>query len=181
MKIQLIRITIHLYWLLNMIVFILCVKAPGSTDQYNIFMNITKNYNKNVRPKDYVVVTPAFSLKQVVSIDEKNQIMTSNSYMGLYWQDERLTWNPNDFNGVTDTLIPTNLLWIIDLFVINTAESNGYVPISSSSMASVDSEGNIYVVFSLTSLKTRCKMNVKYYPFDSQACSVINSQTFEIF
>ena len=180
MKIQLIRITIHLYWLLNMNGFILCVKAPGSSDQYNIFMNITKNYNKNVRPKDSVEVTPSFSLKQVVSIDEKNQIMTSNSYMGLSWQDERLTWNPHDFNEVNDTLIPTSLLWIIDLFVINTADSNGYVSIPSSSLASVDFNGSIYVVFSLTSLKTRCKMNVKYYPFDSQTCSVINTQTFEI-
>ena len=62
---------------------------------------------------------------------------------------------------------------MIDLFVINTADSNGYVQIPSQSLAYVNYEGWVYVVFSLTSLKTRCKINVKYYPFDTQNCSVL--------
>ena len=40
------------------------------------------------------------------------------------------------------------------------------------SLARVKNDGQIYVVFSLTSLKTRCKMSIKYYPFDSQYCSI---------
>ena len=149
-----------------------CSNTPNNAAQFRIFKYVMNDYNKNVRPDDQVELMPVFSLKQVVSIDEKNQIMTSNSYVGLLWADNRLRWNSSDYNGVTEIFIPTNLLWMIDLFVINTAEANGYVNVPPQSLAYVNNEGYIYVVFSLASLKTRCQINVKYYPFDTQTCSV---------
>ena len=149
-----------------------CSASTTNIDEYNIYMHITTNYSKNTRPDAQVAFTSKFTLKQIVSIDEKNQIMTSNSYVALIWVDKRLSWDPTYFNGVNSTLIPTNLLWLIDVFVVNTADTNGYVPVPSQSLAYVNNEGLVYVVFSLTSLKTRCKINVKYYPFDTQNCSV---------
>ena len=152
---------------------ILGANTQKSLDQYNIYMNITKNYNKNIRPTDLFEIYIKMALKQVVSIDEKNQIMTSNSYVGMTWEDSRLSWNPADFNNVYNILMPTSMLWTIDLFIINTANTNGYVAMPSQSLASVSSDGIVYLVFSMTSLKTRCKINIKYYPFDTQTCSVI--------
>ena len=151
---------------------ILCANVQKNVDQFNIYTKILNGYNKNIRPDEFVNIQAAFSLKQIVTIDEKNQIMTSNSYLGLTWTDQRLTWNASDYNGVDNILIATDLLWVVDLFVINTAETNGYIPIPSQSLSRVQSNGQVYAAFSLTSLKTRCKLNAKYFPFDTQNCSV---------
>ena len=154
--------------------FSLCQnKVQNKLSQYNIITNITKDYNKIVRPDDQVKISIKFSVKQIVSFDEKNQIMTSNSFLSLIWTDNRLDWNPTDYDDAENILISSNSIWMPDIFIINTAETNGYVPIPTSSLARVNNLGRVYVLFSLTSLKTRCKMSVKYYPFDTQNCSIV--------
>ena len=149
------------------------LSVQENLDDYNVYTNVTSNYNPKIRPNTTVQITMSMSLKQIVSIDEKNQIMTSSSLLSLQWNDTRLSWKPIYFNNATEILIPTNQLWTPDLFVINTADSNGFIQISSQSLALVDYNGFVYVVFSLTNLKTRCNINIRSYPFDTQMCSVI--------
>ena len=166
------KIKIIFYVIFNIFRDCISEEFQKNIDDYYIYTNITNNYNKNVRPENKVDFVAFFSLKQMVSIDEKSQIMTTNSYVALFWNDKRLKWNPSDYNGITYTLIPASQLWMMDFFVINTADTNGYVPIPAQTLAYVNNDGYVYSVFSLTSLKTRCRMDVKYYPFDSQNCSV---------
>ena len=42
-----------------------------------------------------------FSLQQIVDLDEKNQILTSNIWLSLYWNDDGLVWNSSEYGGVT--------------------------------------------------------------------------------
>ena len=148
--------------------------------EYLIVGNITNVYNSKIRPSPKVEIKMSMSLKQIMTIDEKNQIMTSSSSLSLQWMDTRLVWNSSDFNNVSEILFPTNQLWTPDMFVINTADTGGYIPISSQSLALIQDDGYIYVVFSLANLKTRCDMKIKAYPFDTQKCSV-NDLFFEDF
>ena len=70
--------------------------------------------------------------------------------------------------------MPANKLWIPDLNVLNIADgSAGFIPISSSNLAIINNTGLVYVIFSLSSLKTKCGLNAYYYPFDRQNCSIL--------
>lgn len=40
------------------------------------------------------------SLQQIVDLDEKNQILTSNIWLSLYWQDDGLVWNTTEYGGI---------------------------------------------------------------------------------
>ena len=42
-----------------------------------------------------------FSLQQIIDLDEKNQIMTTNIWLSLYWHDTYMTWEPEDYGGIT--------------------------------------------------------------------------------
>ena len=148
------------------------INPRENLDDYNVYMNVTTVYNSKIRPNTTVLITMSMSLKQIVSIDEKNQIMTSNSLLSLQWTDTRLSWDPKNYNNASEILIPVNKLWTPDLFVINTADSNGYIQVSSQSLALVDFTGYIFVVFSLTNLKTRCDIDIRTYPSDTQKCQV---------
>ena len=47
-----------------------------------------------------------------------------------------------------------------------------FINISSSNLARVDFNGNVYLILSLTGLQTRCKANTYKYPFDIQKCAI---------
>ena len=46
-------------------------------------------------------INPLFSFQQIVDLDEKNQIMTSNIWLELNWVDDALTWNASEYGGIT--------------------------------------------------------------------------------
>lgn len=163
----------------NLILFIsfFLIKNIGAIqdqlDQFNIINNITKDYRKDVRPSFNLLLNLRISLRQLVSINEKDQIMTSNIYLAADWIDLRLAWKREDFNDLGKILIPVVDLWTPDLFVINTADKSGFIQASKSNLAIVTSKGHVYVLINLSSLKTRCKLNVFNFPFDKQKCPII--------
>ena len=88
--------------------------------QKKIMTEIINQYDKSIRPADRVNLVLKISLRQIISVDEKNQIMTSSLYLTTKWTDPRLDWDASNFNGVDNILIPAKTLWLPDLFVINT-------------------------------------------------------------
>ena len=146
-------------------------EAPYSNKNFDphVTLAIFKQYNKAIRPVKQLIFNLRTSIRQIVSLDEKNQIMTSNIYIQGTWIDKRLSWDPwNEVNGtyifgnLSEVTIPALNVWLPDLFVINTASSSGYVPITSSNLVLVDYQGQVFLDVSVTNLQTRCKMNVYY-------------------
>ncbi len=150
-----------------------CISATDNLDENKIVNNITGGYNKAIRPASTIQMTIKMAIKQISTIDEKNQIMTSDAYFSAQWVDSRLRWDPADYGDNDYVLISATSLWMPDFYQINTANTNGYVTISGSNLALVDSNGEVYVVFYLSQSKTRCKLSIKYFPFDTQICSIV--------
>ena len=151
-------------------------EAPVDQVNYDddIIALITKKYNKLVRPVANLNLSLRISMRQLISIDEKNQIMTSSFYLTCQWIDGRLKWNPSKtYGNLTEIVLPATSIWTPDLFVINTASATGFITVSSSNLALVNNQGYVYLIVSVTNLQTRCKMNVYYFPFDKQICSIM--------
>jgi len=49
--------------------------------------------------------------------------MTTSQYITIKWLDPRLTWNPEDFGGITQIRLPSHLFWNPEI-----ALYNKYVP-----------------------------------------------------
>jgi hypothetical protein len=60
--------------------FSLAGKPDGNLDEYHVIQNITKNYIKTIRPDELTTIDIKLSIKQINSLDEKNQVLISNSY-----------------------------------------------------------------------------------------------------
>ena len=56
------------------------VKPSENLDDYNVITNITNGYQKLIRPSSTLNIAIKLSLKTVSSIDEKNLVMTSDSF-----------------------------------------------------------------------------------------------------
>ena len=61
-----------------------------------------------------------YSLQQIVDLDEKNQILTSNVWLDMVWHDAAMVWNASFYNNVEvcrmvrfeDKMIRRNILRI---------------------------------------------------------------------
>lgn len=138
----------------------------------SIMINVLRGYNKNIRPYDTVTCVIILKLEQIVSLDEKNQIMTTSSFIGIYWYDTRLSWNPNDVNGIEEIQIPVKSVWIPDIIVANSASTNTFFSFNDYQMVNARYDGIIYLSIPAMSLPTRCRINVRKYPFDKQTCVI---------
>ena len=79
---------------------ILSGESPLSDTNSGIKIKI--DYNKNIRPKgkteNVLKIKISFSLRQIVSLDQINQILTTTSYLKFRWNDPRLIWNSSNIN-----------------------------------------------------------------------------------
>ena len=166
---------IYLIIILQILNTLNCVDSNGFSFDDDVMDNLlnTKKYNKLVRPDGIVNVNFQLSYRQLVSLDEKTQIMTSNIYLYANWYDSRLSWNPDDFDGLNDIVIPANKIWLPDFAILNSAGTSNFVSITDSNIAILYSDGYVYLTISIPSLQTRCKINIFKFPFDTQNCSII--------
>ena len=137
--------------------------------EHNITSIMLSGYNKAIQPGN-LTIQLKLTLNQIVSIDEKNQILTTSSLVDLTWTDTRLSFDPK--KGMSEVLAPASSVWLPDMYVINTADSNGFFTIYPENLAVITSMGNVKVTVSLTGLRTRCELNYYKFPFDVQNCEI---------
>ena len=141
--------------------------------EQTLITSLLSGYNKNIRPDGQVSVDITASLQQIVSIDEKQQIMTSSSFISQTWRDDRLSWTQNDTNDFPKVImLPVKSLWIPDTMVLNSADATGYLTVSDYSLASITSGGQVYMILPALTVKTRCELIVQKFPFDRQVCTI---------
>uniref|UniRef100_A0A1I8H1L7 Neur_chan_LBD domain-containing protein n=1 Tax=Macrostomum lignano TaxID=282301 RepID=A0A1I8H1L7_9PLAT len=101
--------------------------------------------------------------------DEVNQVLTTNVWLEQEWQDERLHWDPSDYNGLQVLRVPCQKIWLPDIVLYNSADdfTTGYMQ----SKAMVDSSGTVFWP-PPAKLRSTCKIDITYFPFDDQVCTM---------
>uniref|UniRef100_A0A3Q4GY89 Cholinergic receptor, nicotinic, beta 4 (neuronal) n=1 Tax=Neolamprologus brichardi TaxID=32507 RepID=A0A3Q4GY89_NEOBR len=154
------------------------VMSPGSSsaDSEERLMNwlLGKDrYNPLIRPAvnrtERVTVKLQVSLAQLISVNEREQIMTTNVWLTQHWVDYRLSWDPAQYEGIVKLRIPSRHVWLPDIVLYNNADGTYEVTVFT----------NVIVLFngSIEWLppaiyKSACKIEVKHFPFDQQNCTL---------
>lgn len=115
----------------------------------NLILN--SNYDAAYPPQDFMQIYLDMFFKQIVKLDQTNQIIVSSSTLVAQWYDQRLAWNITEYPMGVLTLKATQI-WLPDLYVINSADLNGFVPVSSSNLATVYYSGLVLMYYSLNSI-----------------------------
>ncbi|TKR86385.1 hypothetical protein L596_010987 [Steinernema carpocapsae] len=89
-----------------------------------------------------------------------------------YWQDEFLRWNPESYEGATEIFLASEDIWIPEFSLYYSHNFNDAVKLLSNNDVRVNYTGHIryYLPFSTESL---CKLDVKFFPFDIQQCTLL--------
>ncbi|KAJ8249198.1 hypothetical protein GJAV_G00232210 [Gymnothorax javanicus] len=135
---------------------------------------LNKNrYNKLIRPAinraERVTIKLQVSLAQLISLNEREQVMTTNAWLTQHWVDYRLSWNPSEYEGIGKLFIPSRNIWLPDIVLYNNADGTYEVAVFT----------NVILLFngSISWLppaiyKSACKIDVKHFPFDQQNCTL---------
>ncbi|CAN9506577.1 unnamed protein product [Ophioblennius macclurei] len=142
-------------------------------NQRRLLRELMSNYNSLERPviNDSETLTVEFSLNlmQIMDVDEKNQVLTTNIWLQMHWQDPYLVWNESDYPGVTNLRFPDHLIWKPDILLYNSADERfdatcrTNILVKSSGACSYIPPG----IF-----KSTCSIDVRWFPFDIQRCEL---------
>ncbi|XP_021202094.1 nicotinic acetylcholine receptor subunit alpha 6 isoform X2 [Bombyx mori] len=131
------------------------------------------SYNTLERPvaneSEPLEVRFGLTLQQIIDVDEKNQILTTNVWLNLEWNDYNLRWNESEYGGVKDLRITPNKLWKPDVLMYNSADE-GFDGTYQTNVVVRNNGSCLYVPPGI--FKSTCKIDITWFPFDDQHCDM---------
>ncbi|KAK6485909.1 neuronal acetylcholine receptor subunit alpha-10 [Huso huso] len=157
--------------------FILCIYllqgcwgAHGKFAQ-KLLNDLFTNYTSALRPvedTDKVMnVTLQITLSQIIDMDERNQILTAYLWIRQVWFDAYLSWNKDDYDGLDTIRIPSSYVWRPDIVLYNNADDQFTGSMETNVVIRHDGQ----IMWDSPAItKSSCKVDVSFFPFDSQQC-----------
>ncbi|XP_057665387.1 neuronal acetylcholine receptor subunit alpha-7 isoform X4 [Diorhabda carinulata] len=158
------------------VVFLFVTMLPGSKQgphEKLLLTNLLANYNVLERPvaneSEPLEVKFGLTLQQIIDVDEKNQLLITNIWLSLEWNDYNLRWNESDYGGVKDLRITPNKLWKPDVLMYNSADE-GFDGTYQTNVVVKHNGSCLYVPPGI--FKSTCKIDITWFPFDDQHCDM---------
>ncbi|XP_026578993.1 acetylcholine receptor subunit beta [Pseudonaja textilis] len=162
----------------------LAVSAAGASEvevEGRLRTRLFETYSATVLPihqiSHKVPVRVGMSLSQLISLNEKDEELTTKVYMNQEWIDYRLTWNPAEFEGITAIRVGADEVWLPDIVLMN--NNDGVFDIALSVDVLVHYTGRVQ--WQPPGLyRSSCRIQVTYFPFDWQNCTMVfRSYTYD--
>ncbi|KAM4624587.1 5-hydroxytryptamine receptor 3A-like [Polymixia lowei] len=107
-------------------------------------------------------------LYAILAVIEKTQTFIPFIWVAMMWNNERISWDPSQFCGITQISLPKEMLWKPDLFIYEMTEKDNapkspYLIVSHDGIVSL--EDDLKVV-------STCRMDIHKFPFDTQSCNI---------
>jgi len=157
--------------------------TKANPDAKRLYDDLLSNYNRLIRPvinhTEKVTVKLGLRLSQLVDLNLKDQILTTNVWLEHEWQDSKFSWDPAEYGGVKEIYVPSEHIWLPDIILYNNADGDYIVKTMTKAILHHDGK----VVWSPPAIfKSSCEIDVEFFPFDKQVCFLkFGSWTFDGF
>ncbi|GAB6031195.1 D-arabinose 1-dehydrogenase (NAD(P)(+)), variant 2 [Chamberlinius hualienensis] len=157
--------------LLVLVLMMANVGSAGDPEAKRLYDDLLSHYNRLIRPvsndTDTLTVQLGIKLAQIVDVNLKYQIMTTNLWVQQTWYDYKMRWSPSDYGGVESINVPAEQIWLPDIVLFNNAD--GTYEATMITKATLRYDGQIQ--WNPPALyKSSCEINVEFFPFDEQSC-----------
>ncbi|XP_014601252.1 neuronal acetylcholine receptor subunit alpha-7-like isoform X1 [Polistes fuscatus] len=157
--------------------------VSGGSHEKRLLSNLLDAYNVLERPvgneSDPLVLSFGLTLMQIIDVDEKNQLLITNLWLKLEWNDVNMRWNVSEYGGVKDLRIPPHRLWKPDVLMYNSADE-GFDGTYPTNVVVKNNGTCLYVPPGI--FKSTCKIDITWFPFDDQRCEMkFGSWTYDGF
>ncbi|XP_068711233.1 neuronal acetylcholine receptor subunit alpha-7-like isoform X3 [Montipora foliosa] len=146
-------------------------------DELKLVKDLFDNYSKEVRPvknkNAAIEVKFGIAYTQLVELDEKNQVLVSNVWIRQKWNNHLLRWNESKYGNIKSINVDPKEVWVPDIVLYNNANtgiiSGNMDQFKTRVILSSDGTNTWYAP---TILRSRCAIDIKYFPFDDQKCDL---------
>ncbi|XP_038070859.1 neuronal acetylcholine receptor subunit alpha-9-like [Patiria miniata] len=160
----------------NYVIFIGCLMqvSAGDHNVSNLIRDRFSDYNRLVRPVKNaslpIIVDFLFYFAHVLDMNEREQTLSSSIWLTLFWRDDYMTWDPDDYGGVYMFKVPSEEIWLPDIYFYQNAElqTKNFL---LGSVVKIFSDGKI-MWGAPVNFKGYCLLDVRYFPFDHQRCEM---------
>ncbi|XP_068137370.1 acetylcholine receptor subunit gamma isoform X1 [Hyperolius riggenbachi] len=165
---------------LLLLLFLCFTVVLSHNDEERLLNHLMDNYNSNLRPAekddDIISVSIRMTLTNLISLNEREEALTTNVWVEMQWRDYRLSWDPTQYGGIEVTRIPSTMVWLPDVGLENNVDGTFNIALYTNTL--VSSDGSVYWLPPAI-YKSSCPVVVTYFPFDWQNCSMVfQSQTY---
>jgi len=133
---------------------------------------LLSKYHKHGRPvldaKKPINVTLGATLQQIIKVDPNEETFTAMVWLNFAWKDQFLSWNASQAEDIEQLRLDIEDIWIPDIEVYNLVSRKG---LRDREQVVLESSGDILWVPPYI-LTTTCKMDLTWFPFDEQSCSI---------
>ncbi|CAL1535027.1 unnamed protein product, partial [Lymnaea stagnalis] len=150
----------------------LTARATGQTYEATMAIYRDKlggdNYNTEIRPiKDQsraIFVNVSFELVSIVEVNDVLQSFVCNGFLVFSWHDQRIVWDPANYNGQTVIHPLPEKIWRPRVILMNTLGERDLFADHKSPVFMFHNGKTIWVPGSL--FPSACELHMKNYPFD---------------
>ncbi|XP_076234430.1 nicotinic acetylcholine receptor alpha7 subunit isoform X2 [Calliopsis andreniformis] len=155
----------------------------GGYHEKRLLSDLLDKYNVLERPvgneSEPLVLKFGLTLMQIIDVDEKNQLLITNLWLKLEWNDVNMRWNTSEYGDVRDLRIPPHRLWKPDVLMYNSADE-GFDGTYPTNVVVKNNGTCLYVPPGI--FKSTCKIDITWFPFDDQRCEMkFGSWTYDGF
>uniref|UniRef100_A0A8C5X8J6 Acetylcholine receptor subunit gamma n=1 Tax=Malurus cyaneus samueli TaxID=2593467 RepID=A0A8C5X8J6_9PASS len=156
---------------------------PGSWRRGNqeekLLQDLMSNYNQQLRPArgdEIIDVSLKLTLTNLISLNEREETLTTNVWIEMQWVDYRLSWDPEQYDNIQLLRVPSTMVWLPDVVLENNIDGTFEITLYTNVLVSPD--GSIYWLPPAI-YRSVCVIHVTYFPFDWQNCTMVfQSQTY---
>lgn len=162
-----------------LLVFIFHVtEGAVKSNETQLYEDLFKNYNKynhpTVKGADAVKVVFDFQLIRIIDVSAKDQFIKTYAWVNQYWNNPQLRWDPNKYNGIKEIHIQPSDVWVPDILLYNNVDEEDRFAggkFTYKTNVAMTHDGNS-TWLNPAIFKSICKVDVTYFPFDEQDCSL---------
>ncbi|XP_044033745.1 5-hydroxytryptamine receptor 3A-like isoform X2 [Siniperca chuatsi] len=137
-------------------------------------LNLTQNKELQflTRPvknyKEPTLVHLVMLLYAILDVKEKDQKFVPYVWIDMWWQDDYIAWDPDEFCGINTFSLPTEAMWKPDITIEEMTEKD---KAPQSPYLTVHSDGYVNIMNDKVLVST-CRMQVDKFPFDILSCNL---------
>ena len=139
---------------------------------FNLRSDVLTGYDKTIRPLlnlvDIVHVNVTYDIGGIQEINEMDGSVRVLMQFEYTWIDERIRWNPADYNNTYTILLPKDSVWKPEIVAVG---DPGKFLDSSVTNVRYFPSGHAGLWYPMNIVSTGCIINIEYYPFDTQKCA----------
>nr|XP_026492924.1 acetylcholine receptor subunit beta-type lev-1-like [Vanessa tameamea] len=146
-------------------------RTPNNYFEGELHKDLQCNY-KSFEPPDKILTrVDVRVVLKYFNFDDKEELFTIVTWMYMLWNDPRLKWNPEDYDGIDRISINSMHIWTPQPFLYHKEDFYEYESLYYPVRCSIISAGNVTCIPRNTHT-VLCKTTLDNWPFDAHNCTI---------